>query len=70
MENGRSRRGSYQRGHASTVYEENVFVFGGHTCDKVVNDIYKVSLVSPHSFQLVCHLPEARKFHAWCTAFR
>ena len=50
-------------GHASTAYEENVFVFGGHTCDKVVNDIYKGSLVSSHSFQLVCHLPEARKLH-------
>ena len=47
-------------GHENTIYEENLFIFGGESVDKVVNDIYKVSLISPYSSQLVSHLPEPR----------
>ena len=50
-------------GHANTIYEENLFIFGGESGAKVVNDIYKVSLVSPYSSQLVSHFPEPRSCH-------
>ena len=50
-------------GHANTIYEENLFIFGGESGDKVVNDIYEVSLVCPYSSQLVSHLPEPRSYH-------
>ena len=50
-------------GHANTIYEENLFIFGGQSGGKVVNDIYKISLVSPYFSQLVSHLPEPRLLH-------
>ena len=50
-------------GHENTIYEEKLFIFGGESIDKVVNDIYKVSLISPYSSQLVSHLPEPRSYH-------
>ena len=50
-------------GHENTIYEENLFIFGGKSVDEVVNDIYKVSLISPYSSQLVSHLPEPRQDH-------
>ena len=50
-------------GHTSIVYEDNLFIFGGERGDEVVNDIYKVGLVSVYSSQLVCDLPEPRSNH-------
>ena len=50
-------------GHTTVVYENNLFIFGGVSGGKVVNDIYKVSLVPPYSSQLVCHLSEPRTWH-------
>ena len=50
-------------GHTTVVYENNLFIFGGKSGDKIVNDIYKVSLVPPYSSQLVCHLSEPRTWH-------
>ena len=50
-------------GHTTVVYENNLFIFGGVSGGKVVNDIYKVSLVPPYSSQLVCHMPEPRTWH-------
>ena len=50
-------------GHENTIYEENLFIFGGRSGLEVVNDIYKVSLTS-HSSQLVSHLPEPRFGHS------
>ena len=47
----------------NTIYEENLFIFGGKSDDKIVKDIYKVGLVSPYSSQLVSHLPEPRSYH-------
>ena len=38
-------------------------MFGGQSGGKVVNDIYKVSLISPYSSQLVSHFPEPRWYH-------
>ena len=50
-------------GHASTNYKEDVLIFGGGSARKVVNDIYKVCLASPHSSQLVSRLPEPKTQH-------
>ena len=50
-------------GYANTIYEENLFIFRCYNGGKVVNDIYKVSLISPYSSQLVSHLPEPRLYH-------
>ena len=51
-------------GHVNITYEENLFVFGGRSDDKVVYDICKVCLVPPYiSSKLVYHLPEPRVDH-------
>ena len=50
-------------GHANTIYKENLFIFGGQSSGKVVDDIYKVDLVSPYSSQLVSYLPEPQSDH-------
>ena len=50
-------------GHTSVIYGNDLFIFGGKSGGKVVNDIYKVSLVPPYSSQLVCHMAEPRTYH-------
>ena len=51
-------------GHASVVYGDCLFIFGGKKSGKVVNDIYKVYLDSPYSSLVVCRMPEPRVHHS------